>query len=78
MGRKSVRSQEDFARLETGSYLLHDGTLARDVKAIASSLEHDKAHGARENERQAGDHVQDAVLHRAPVKREEVELGRSP
>ena len=77
MGRKSVRSPGRFRAFGDGE-LLHDGTLARDVKAIASSLEHDKAHGARENERQAGDHVQDAVLHRAPVKCEEDELGRSP
>ena len=34
----------------------HNGTtLARDVRAFASSLEHDKAHGARANERREGE-----------------------
>ena len=62
VGQKERAESGRFRAFGDGE-LLHDGTLARDVKAIASSLEHDKAHGARENERQAGDHVQDAVLH---------------
>ena len=51
-------------------------TLARDVRAFASSLEHDEAHGARANERREGDHVQDAVLVEHHSK--EDELDRSP
>ena len=52
VGQKERAESGRFRAFGDGE-LLHedDGTLARDVKAIASSLEHDKAHGARENER---------------------------